>query len=219
MAAHAPTRVTRARRAELLHGIYVVLNDVPQLAEPAARVLDAGVRIVQYRAKRGARPEALRALRELTRARDALLIVNDDWRAAVEFDCDGVHLGPQDEGFATVASVRRAINGRLIGLSCGTEHEVAAANLSDVDYLGIGPVFATSSKPDAGAPLLIAGLRRLAGLAQPPVAAIGGIDAANLAEVCRCGVAMAAVISAVASAAQPGRAAAELIGVWNAASP
>ena len=153
MATHAPARLTRARRAELLRGIYVILNETPQTIDLARAVLDAGIRLIQYRAKQGVRPESLRGLRELSRERDALLIVNDDWRAAVEFDCDGVHLGPADEGFATIESIRPAMRELLIGLSCGAPSEIDAANEQDVDYLGIGPVFATSSKSDAGAPL------------------------------------------------------------------
>jgi thiamine-phosphate pyrophosphorylase len=200
MATHAPARVTRAERVELLHGIYPVLNEGVRTLDLARAVLDAGVRIVQYRAKNGIRSECVRALRELTRERDALLILNDDWRSALAYDCDGVHLGPDDDGFAAVAAVRNAMQEYLIGLSCGTESEVRDAGDSDVDYLGIGPVFETASKSDAGPPLGIDGLRSLASQTLLPVAAIGGITVARLDEIRRSGVAMAAVISAVTAA-------------------
>ena len=124
MATHAPARVTRMARAELLHGVYVILDEGTQTLALAKAVLDAGVRIVQYRAKRGIRPASARALRELTRERDCLLILNDDWRAALHYDCDGVHLGPGDDGFAAPASVRDVLQDRLIGLSCGTAGEI-----------------------------------------------------------------------------------------------
>jgi thiamine-phosphate pyrophosphorylase len=192
--------VTRAERVELLHGIYPVLNEGVRTLDLARAVLDAGVRIVQYRAKNGIRSECVRALRELTRERDALLILNDDWRSALAYDCDGVHLGPDDDGFAAVAAVRNAMQEYLIGLSCGTESEVRDAGDSDVDYLGIGPVFETASKSDAGPPLGIDGLRSLASQTLLPVAAIGGITVARLDEIRRSGVAMAAVISAVTAA-------------------
>jgi thiamine-phosphate pyrophosphorylase len=217
MATHAPARVTRTRRAELLRGIYVILNDAPEIIERARAVLDAGIRIIQYRAKSGIRPTSLRGLRELTWKRDALLILNDRWRAAVAYDCDGVHLGPGDDGFATVARMRPEMHDRLIGLSCGSLREIEEANETDVDYLGIGPVFATASKSDAGMPLRPSGLRRLAERTHLPVAAIGGIDADNLLEIRRSGVAMAAVISAVASASDPGEAARRLAAGWDAA--
>jgi thiamine-phosphate diphosphorylase len=217
MATHAPARVTRAARADLLHGVYAILNDEMRTLDVARAVLDAGVRIVQYRAKKGIRSECARALRELTRERDALLILNDDWRAAIAYDCDGVHLGPDDDGFAAVAPVRHAMQERLIGLSCGTAGEIRDAGGSDVDYLGIGPVFETGSKSDAGRPLGIDGLRSLVRQTLLPVAAIGGITIAHLAEIRHSGVAMAAVISAVASAAQPRAATERLVSRWSAA--
>ena len=99
----------------------------------------------------------MRRLRSLTYRHDALLILNDDWRRAVEFDCDGVHLGPGDDGFEEPPAVRAAAKERLIGLSCGTAGEVARAAGRDVDYLGVGSVFATSSKADAGTPIGLAG--------------------------------------------------------------
>jgi thiamine-phosphate diphosphorylase len=215
MATHAPARVTRAARAELLHGIYVILDEGAQTLALARAVLDAGVRIVQYRAKNGVRPACARALRELTRDRDSLLILNDDWRAALHYDCDGVHLGPGDAGFAATPSVRDAMPDRVIGLSCGTPGEIIDAANGGVDYLGVGPVFETDSKPDAGRPLGVQGLRRLASASPLPVAAIGGISVARVGDIRRSGVAMAAVISAVASAVDPRAAAVNLISRWN----
>ncbi len=199
-----------------LHGIYAIVNDAPGAARLAAAVLEAGVSIIQYRAKGGIVPETLRALRGLTRAHGALLIVNDDWRAALAFDCDGVHLGPDDGGFADLAPVRAAMAGRLIGLSCGTPSEAVYALTAGADYLGVGAVFATASKADAGGPIGVAGLRRVAAAAASlPVAAIGGISIENLAAVRAAGVAMAAVISAISGAPDPGAAARALVEAWD----
>lgn len=216
MATHAQGRITRAQRVELLRRIYVILNDEPRAVELANDVLTAGVRIVQYRAKHGIDADRVRSLRALTREYDALLMMNDDWRAALEYDCDGVHLGPDDDGFARAAEVRAAMGERLLGLSCGTLHEVRAANAAGADYLGIGSVFATASKADAGAPIGLGGLRILAAVSAVPVAAIGGITAATIPSVRRCGATMAAVISAVAASPQPHQAARELVEAWNA---
>lgn len=220
MAAAKTALVTRAGRTALLRGIYVIVNE--GAADPltlARAALNAGVRIVQYRAKRGIVEARLRDLRALTRASDALLVVNDDFRAAAEYDCDGVHLGPDDRGFYDVAPVRAALGGdRLIGLSCGTADEVRAAGERDVDYLGVGSVYATGSKADAGDPIGLDGLRRLAAAGRFPVAAIGGIAAGNIEAVARTGVAMAAVISALAGDPDPGTAAARLVRLWKEAS-
>jgi thiamine-phosphate pyrophosphorylase len=184
----------------------------------ARAALDAGVGVLQYRAKFGIVPEQLRALRSLAADRGAIVIVNDDWRAVKTFDCDGVHLGPDDSGFARVDEVRFALPDAIIGLSCGTIEELIRANAMDVDYLGIGCVFVTSSKADAGPPIGIDGLRALAARTSRPVAAIGGITLQNLADVRDTGVAMAAVISAVSSAIDPQRAARELVTAWQRSS-
>ncbi len=213
MDAYASTHVARARRAERLHGIYAIVNEDGRAFELARAALDAGVRVVQYRAKRGIVAVHLHALRALTQQRDALLVVNDDWQAAEKFDCDGVHLGPDDDGFTRVAHVRAALPERLIGLSCGTAAEARAAG--DADYLGVGTVYATASKVDAGAPIGLAGLRAIVAATPLPVAAIGGIAAANLSEVRAAGAAMAAVISAISSADDPRRAARDLVEAWT----
>ncbi|HEY2555125.1 MAG TPA: thiamine phosphate synthase [Candidatus Cybelea sp.] len=213
MAADAPSRVTRAHRAALLHGIYAILNEEAGIVERAEAILKEGIRIVQYRPKSAFRAETLRRLHALTRRHDALLILNDDWRRAVEFDCDGVHLGPGDDGFDEPAAVRAAAKERLIGLSCGTASEVGRAD-KDVDYVGVGSVFATSSKADAGQPIGLRGLRACAAQTRLPVAAVGGIDPKNLAAVRGTGVAMAAVISAL-RAPDANDAARRLLRAWS----
>ncbi len=209
MATDETTRVSR------LHGIYAILNENENLLALAHAVLDAGITIVQYRAKAGIVAAHLRALREMTSAAGALLIVNDDWRATAQFECDGVHLGPDDDGFIDVARVRAALGSRLIGLSCGTVAEAREANRLGADYIGVGSVYATGSKADAGEPIGIEGLRRVAATAQMPVAAIGGITAGNLLPVRETGVAMAAVISAISGAAEPAAAARDLVRQWG----
>lgn len=202
-------------RVALLRGIYVIINESDDATSLARACLDAGVGVLQYRAKNGIDASHLEALRIMTRERGALLIVNDDWRAAAAFDCDGVHLGPDDDGFIDIEPVRAALGSRLIGLSCGTVEEARQAVRLGADYIGVGAVYATASKADAGAPIGIEGLRRVAAAATMPVAAIGGITSENLADVRETGVAMAAVISAVSAAPDPGVAARDLVRMWS----
>lgn len=216
MATDEAALLARTRRAERLRGIYVIVNEDARVVEIGRAVLDAGVKVLQYRAKGGVNIGHLQLLRQQTLAHKALLIVNDDWRTALKFGCDGVHLGPDDEGFAAVAPVRKALADRLIGLSCGTVDEIRYANVQDVDYVGIGAVYATASKDDAGAPIGIDGLRAIAAESWCPAAAIGGIGLAQLDAVRATGVSMAAVISAVASAPDPGVAARALVERWHA---
>lgn len=210
--------LTRDARLALLRGPYVIVNDVHGSPDPVRIVracIDGGVRVVQYRAKRGTDAARMRALRGMTAESGTLLVVNDDVEAALAFDCDGVHLGPDDGAFAGLDPVRTRLKSRLIGVSAGTPDEARAAQAAGADYVGIGPVFATASKDDAGPPIGLDGLRAVAAACSLPAAAIGGIGAANLAEVARTGVAMAAVISAVASAPDPAAAARELVDLWN----
>jgi thiamine-phosphate pyrophosphorylase len=208
--------LTRSSRVASLRGPYVIVNEgTPDPVGLARACVRAGVRVVQYRAKRGMSADSLRALRNVTAEHGALLIVNDDADAALAFDCDGVHLGPDDGAFDGLESVRVRLGQRLIGISAGTPGEARAAQAAGADYIGIGAVYATASKDDAGAPIGLDGLRAVGAACTLPAAAIGGIDARNLADVARTGVAMAAVISAIAGASDPERAARDLVAIWN----
>lgn len=216
MATYETARVVRARRARGLHGIYAIVNEGDR--DPAIVVraaLAGGVGVVQYRAKGGIHAEHLRIVRAETQSAGALLIINDDWRAVIVFDCDGVHLGPDDSGYADIANVRAQLPDRIIGLSCGTVEEARRAAEADADYIGVGAVFATASKADAGDPIGLDGLRAVAAATRLPVAAIGGISAQNVREVRATGVAMAATISAIADARKPEIAARQLVRLWD----
>jgi thiamine-phosphate pyrophosphorylase len=209
--------VTRAQRAALLRGIYAIVNEAaqPDPVDLTRAILAGGARIVQYRAKSGIVSAHANAMRELTRASNALFIINDDWRAVLTYDADGVHLGPEDARPEDLATIRAALPDRLIGVSCGTPEEALAA--ADADYIGAGSVYATRSKADAGDPIGIAGLCRVAAATQLPVAAIGGITYEALGYVRASGVAMAAVISAIAASADPRAATEALVRAWNRA--
>lgn len=209
--------MTRAARAALLRGIYAIVNENAQRdpVELTRAILEGGARIVQYRAKSGIVPAHAQAIRALTRDRNALFIINDDWRAVQTYDADGVHLGPEDAVPEDLAAIRAALPDRLIGISCGTPEEAEAADASDVDYIGVGAVYATGSKADAGDPIGIAGLQRVAAVTRLPVAAIGGIGLRDVSDVRASGLAMAAVISAIAGADEPREATASLVRAWN----
>lgn len=175
------------------------------------------MRILQYRAKSGVVAAHAGQLRELTRERGALFIINDDWRAALACGADGAHLGPEDVTSGELAAIRQVMPGRLIGCSCGTEEEVRAAQAAGADYAGVGSVFPTQSKRDAGDAIGLEGLRRVAAATALPVAAVGGITRENLASVRATGAAMAAAISALALAADARAEAAEFVRIWNEA--
>jgi thiamine-phosphate pyrophosphorylase len=145
---------------------------------------------------------------------DGSAIVNDDVEAALA--ADGVHLGQEDLAGHDLRALRRHLGPRIIGLSCGTPAEARAADPALVDYLGAGPIFATRSKDDAGGPIGVNGVRVVVEATALPVAAIGGITRAALPRVRETGAAMAAVISALAAAADPEAEARAFASAWAA---
>lgn len=208
-----------SRAAARLSGIYAIVNEgSPDPVQLTRAVLQGGVRIVQYRAKNGIVIEHARAIRELTRACGALFILNDAWREVEQYDADGVHLGPEDVELHQIALVREAIGAKIIGASCGTAEEARVAQHAGADYIGAGPIYETVSKRDAGPAIGIAGLCAVLDATSLPVAAIGGITLGRLPEVRAAAVAMAAVISEIASSPEPGSAAAALVAAWNECS-
>jgi thiamine-phosphate pyrophosphorylase len=190
--------------AQRLRGLYAVspeTRDTARLVALVGECLAGGAALVQYRAK-GAAPElALEqagALAAACRSQGALLIVNDSVELALAAGADGVHLGRDD---ADVRAARAALPGKIIGVSCYDDARLArAAREAGADYVAIGSVFASPTKPDAvRAPLeTLAAAKSISGL---PVAAIGGITAGNAARVIAAGADMVAVISAVFDAA------------------
>jgi len=154
--------------------------------ETAGRAIVAGATVVQLRVK-GTTGEVVVAGRGF-RALGTTFGVNDDVDAALELGADGVHLGQSDEGAARARS-----RGLLLGRSATTYDEAIGAN---ADYLGVGPIWATPSKPDADPPLGLAELERICRAVDVPVIAIGGIDASNAADCIRAGAAGVAVIRA-----------------------
>jgi thiamine-phosphate pyrophosphorylase len=177
-----------------------------------------GVTIVQLRdpeAKTRALVEEARALVALLRPANIPFIVNDRVDVALAADADGVHVGQKD---MAVADVRRLIGRKLLlGLSITSEADLDKADLAGVDYLGVGPIYASPTKPDAAPPIAIGGLRAVAERTRLPIVAIGGLHAGNAEEAILAGAQGVAVVSAVCAAPDPLIAAAELARVVAAA--
>lgn len=167
----------------------------------AAAALDGGATVIQLRDKTASTrvlvAEGLE-LRQLTRERGALLIVNDRVDVALAIEADGAHVGQDD---MPAALARRMLGaGRILGVSAGTLAEAEAAVADGADYLGVGPIYATRGKADAGAPTSPALLTAIAARCSLPQVAIGGITAEKAREVIRAGAAGVAVITAVVNA-------------------
>ena len=189
-----------SKPARILRGLYAItpdMADTQALAERVARALAGGAALLQYRAKAAAPGLALeqaRRLAALCRAHGVPFVVNDSIELAVAAGADGVHLGRDD---TAVGAARLALPHGLVGVSCYADPARArAAAEAGADYVAIGSVFASSTKPAAArAPLeLLAAARAESGL---PVVAIGGITHSNAPQAIAAGADMVAVISAV----------------------
>jgi thiamine-phosphate pyrophosphorylase len=188
--------------ANELRGLYAVTPDDRLLARLSALVeaaLEGGARLIQYRNKQAPAPLRRAQAAELLRichAYGGKLIVNDDVWLAVEIGADGAHVGEGDLPGGDLATAREALGPkRLLGVSCYADLDrVNAAAKAGADYIGIGSVFPSPTKPTASqAPLEVLGeARRRFDL---PVAAIGGITIGNAAQVIHAGADMLAVVS------------------------
>jgi thiamine-phosphate pyrophosphorylase len=199
-----PDRFERLAAARL----YLVCGELSDDRLDAA--LLGGVQLVQLRIK-GSVPdhivEVAKRFAGVCARRDVPLILNDHPELVDEVGADGVHLGQDD---LEIAQARELLGPeRIIGLSTHDVAQIAAAGGLGVDYIGVGPVHTTPTKPGrpaVGAELVATAARR----AVVPFFAIGGINAGNVAAVAAAGARRVAVVRAIADADDPERAAGDL---------
>jgi len=215
----APNRSAQNRshtdRLGLLQGIYVLtdpdLRPDRSAEQVAAAALAGGARVIQLRDKALPTPELVvlaRRLRQQVQAGGGLFIVNDCVDVALASEADGVHLGPDD---LSPKDTRWLLGpDMLVGVSTGTLEEARMA-APYASYFGIGAIFGTRTKHDAGDPIGIQRIHEIkAAFPHIPVVAIGGINAGNLSEVSRAGANAVAVVSAVVGASDMEEATREL---------
>lgn len=184
------------------------------LLEDVMAALDGGVTAVQLRAKNMNDHDAWGLaiqLREQCHDHNALFLVNDRLDIALAAQADGVHLGASD----LPVGIARWLTGPdfIIGYSPTTDAQAASATRVRADYVGIGPVFPTGSKADAGEAIGLETLAQRVDLAEVPAVGIGGITVENAPAVIRAGAVGVAVISAILGAPEPAIAAERLAGV------
>jgi thiamine-phosphate pyrophosphorylase len=174
------------------------------LVETARAAVTGGATIVQLRDKTATTRQMIetgRALQQVLSGSGALLVVNDDVEAAIALNADGLHIGQEDLG---AAEARRRIGPDMIlGLSVETHALAAAVDPAIVDYAGIGPVFATATKPDHKQPIGIAGLAQLVRACPVRSVAIGGLKAEHVEPVLATGTEGLAVVSAICGQPDP----------------
>jgi thiamine-phosphate pyrophosphorylase len=194
------------------------------LTEPAGdtaqKLIEAGVRLLQYRNKNGAAcelfAEALNIARVARSAR-CTFIVNDRPDVAYLSGADGVHVGQQDLG---VEQARHVIGSeRWVGVSTHNFEQFERAAASSADYIAVGPIFPTPSKTNPDPVVGLDFARRVRPMTQKPIVAIGGITLERASEVLETGANTVAVISDILLAKDPAARARDFIQRLEAAKP
>ena len=196
--------------------VYLVLD--PDLCGGAQGMIDTtraavqnGATCLQLRAphwKKRALVECGRELKKILSDSNVPLIINDHADVCLAVNAEGLHVGQDDLS----AQDARAIIGpdKVLGLSVSAAKELAAVDTSLVDHLGIGPIFSTCTKTDAGEALGIDGFAKLASRKPCPVVAIGSVKVPIVGDLIRAGADGVAVVSAICGQTDPGSATKEL---------
>ncbi len=183
-------------------------RDMEWIVEEAVK---GGVTMVQLREKDCSTRDFIKLAIDLKNKLKPLgvpLIINDRADVALAADADGLHIGQSDMPY----EIARKLLGKdkIIGLSVETIEQVEQANLLDVDYIGISPVYSTPTKTDTFQPFGLDGVRKVMEISRHPAVAIGGINATNVIDIFKAGANGVAVVSAICSAEDPKMAAEEL---------
>lgn len=186
-------------------GFYLVItNPVVGYAKCAEAAVRAGVKIIQLRMKHATREDILREGREMRRVTEGtgtLFIVNDDPAIAAEVGADGVHVGQDDISPSEVRTRFPML--KVVGLSTHNIDQVKASVSQPIDYIGVGPVYATPTKDIPDPTLGLDAMARMIAAAAHPAVAIGGIDATRLKDVIAAGARNYAVVRAVCQSQDP----------------
>ena len=194
--------------------LYQVTSEPLSMGRSTLEVVDAalaaGVKMIQLREKQLSKRELYHlacTCRERMAGHDSLLIINDHIDVALAAGADGVHLGQSD---LPVSAARQLAGDFILGASSHSLAEALAVEGEGADYVNIGPVFPTQTKPDAPewvGPAAVSQISRHLGIAYT---CMGGINRTNIGEVLEAGGRIVAVISAVTAADDPTAAAREL---------
>lgn len=179
-------RLVRSRVYAILDKETCFSNSL-DLKRAAKGLLGAGIDIIQLRDKRSKKKEVLKdalRLHKILKGRKALFIINDYPDIAKIIDCDGVHLGQDDLSIESARGILGA--DKIIGKSCHTLKQAVIAEKEGADYIGVGPIFPTPTKPGYKAKGLRF-VRQAADNIRIPFFVIGGIDETNLGQVCKSG--------------------------------
>ncbi len=180
------------------------------------QAVSGGVSMVQLREKDLCTADFVRLAVQLKQALSysgVPLIINDRIDVALASDADGVHIGQSDMPYPIARHLMGA--DKIIGLSVENMEDLRYANLLDVDYVGISPVFATTTKRDTAQPFGLDGLKEAVRQSSHPTVAIGGINPDNARSILETGTNGIAVVSAIMESDSPQRAAEKMIQIMK----
>lgn len=202
--------------------LYLVLDPVlcaeKGMVQTAVEAVEGGATVVQLRApdwKKRAFYDCAVELKAALKPYGVPLIINDHVDIAMAMDADGVHVGQKD----LPANVVRQMIGKdkILGLSVSNMEEAIACDTSIVDYIGIGPIFATATKPDAAPAMGIYGFATAAAHCPLPNVAIGSVKEKDIVDLVNVGCNGIAVVSAICGQADVKKAALGLKAAWQKA--
>jgi len=195
------SRLTRRQKMEQLRGLYVIIDtqtlDLKGEVDAAGKAIKGGAKVIQLRDKQRSKGELLtivKNLADLCRKHNVLFIVDDYLDIVLASEADGIHVGQDD---LPISIIRKELPvDKVIGLSTSTIALAQEAESEGADYIAVGSIFSSHTKPKAA----VVGLERLRQIKKAvsiPIVAIGGINRQNISEVIAAGADAAAVISAV----------------------
>lgn len=175
--------------------------------EDVKSAIKGGVKIIQYREKEAPVRQMLeeaKEIKKLCQENNVIFLINDRINIAVAADADGVHLGQNDERCETARKLLG--KNKIIGLTAHNVKESVEAEKLGADYIGLSPIFSTGTKADAGKPCGTEMIIRVKKYVKIPIVAIGGINESNIGEVLKAGAKNIAIISAILTKDDVGKA-------------
>lgn len=208
-------KASRFTRTNFDCSLYLVTDRVlmqgRDICSVVRQAVEGGVTLVQLREKNLSTREFVeigKNLKVLLAPYNVPLIINDRLDVALVVDADGLHLGQED--LDPIEARKWLGTDKLLGISVGSDKELQSIRDVDLDYVGVGPVYATNTKHDAGDSIGVPGFNKLRQRIKCPVVGIGGINVGNAAAVMQAGASGIAVISSICSADNPNLAARDL---------
>ena len=196
---------TRKKSEKIIrdNGLYAITDQQSDVLEKIEAILIGGVKIIQYRFKTGTDKDHLKEairIKKLCKKYNSLFIVNDRVDIALASNADGIHLGQDDLDLKTARKILG--NSKIIGISANNEIDIANSIKDGCDYIGIGPVFKTSTKKDKE-PLGVEKIKTLTKDIKVPWFAIGGINKENISYLKNNGFSKFALVSELMNSDDP----------------